>query len=204
VRLVFLVAVSLAIAGFPATAAAQPSCFANPLPKVATVEEGNRERACQILARVLETSASPDSAWIPGQIVNSILNLKQGGFATDTFVLRFRVSDAFSAAFTAGTDELVRFSATSATALTGSWWVPKEYVTDGAGRWLSVEAIKDLLALPQQADLKIVVSSSAIDVGTLGYVGIVAPAFAHPGGGIQFWFPRAPVFSKPAEPFGTF
>lgn len=195
-RAASLATIAIAFCAFPSIANAQPPCFTSPLPKVATVKEGNRDRACQVLSKVLETSASPDTAWIPGQIVNSILQLTEGGFATDTFVLRFRTSQAFSAAFTAGDDELVRLSTTDPVARTGSWWVPKEFVTDGAGRWLSVETIEDLLALPPQADLKVVAYSGAIDVGTFGYVGIAAPAFSHHGGSIQFWFPREPIYTK--------
>ena len=161
---------------------------------------GNADPACQVLAKVLESAGGADIAWLPGQIVNSVLKLTEGGFATDTFVLQFRTSTAFSTAFTAGTDELVRLTTTDAAARTGSWWVPKEFVTDRSGRWLSADVIADLLALPPQSDLREAAYSGAIDPGTMAYVGIVAPAFNHRGGGIQFWFPREPIYTKDVEP----
>jgi hypothetical protein len=191
-----LFAFVLALWALTPAAIAQPSCFASPLPKIATAAVGNPEPACQLLAKVLESAGGADIAWLPGQIVNSVLKLTEGGFATDTFVLQFRTSAAFSTAFASGPDELVRLTTTDASARTGSWWVPKEFVTDAAGRWLSTAAIADVLALPPQSDLKQVAYSGAIDPGTVAYVGIVAPAFNHRGGAIQFWFPREPVYTK--------
>jgi len=194
----------LALCCIPCAAAADPSCFTSPLPNVAPSKAGNPEPACEVLAKVLETAAAPDTSWVPGQIVNAALKLSEGGFATDTFVLQFRVTPAFSAAFTSGGDELVRLSSSDAVARTGSWWVPKEFVTDSAGRWLPASAIEDMLALPQGSKLNIVAYSGAIDTGTFGYVGIAAPAFNHRGGSIQFWFPREPVYTKDtSEPTGT-
>jgi hypothetical protein len=192
-----LIALGFALWVFPSSAmAAQPSCFASPLPKMVTVAVGNPEPACQLLAKVLESAGGADIAWLPGQIVNSVLKLTEGGFATDTFVLQFRTSTAFSTAFSSGTDELVRLTTTDASARTGSWWVPKGFVTDPSGRWLSVDMIADVLALPPGSDLRQVAYSGAIDPGTVAYVGIVAPAFHHRGGAIQFWFPREPVYTK--------
>jgi len=187
------------LCGLPAVTSAAPACFASPKP-VATSNDANAEQPCRVLARVLGTSAPLDIAWIPGQVVNSILKLTEGGFAIDTFVLRFRVTQAFSDAFTSGPEELVRLSATDSVARTGSWWVPKEFVTDASGRWLSLASIEEILALPPQSNLQIVAYSGAIDPGTMGYVGIVAPAFGHKGGGIQFWFPREPVYTKDTSP----
>jgi len=197
-------AFALMLWAFPQIALAQPTCFTSSLPQLAPVKTGNPDRACQVLAKVLESAPGPETAWIPGQIVDSTLKLTQGAFAKDTFVLAFRVTHEFSTTFTTGSDELVRLSSTDAGARTGSWWVPKEFVTDATGRWLSVEAIAELLALPPQADLKIVAYSGAIATGTFGYVGIAAPAFNHQGGGIQFWFPTEPVYTKAvAPPIGT-
>jgi hypothetical protein len=193
-RTAFVIAALLALSG-PLAMAAEPACFTSPSP-LATAAAGNTDPACAVLAKVLATTAAPETAWVPGQTINTILKLTEGGFATDTFVLQFHVTTDFSTAFTTGGDELVRLSSSDASARTGSWWVPKEFVTDTAGRWLPVATIEDVLALPPQSDLKIVAYSGAIDAGTLGYVGIVAPAFNHRGGGIQFWFPREPVFTK--------
>jgi hypothetical protein len=83
----------------------------------------------------------------------------------------------------------VRLTTTDAAARTGSWWVPKELVTDSSGRWLPTDTIADLLALPPQSDLR-----------QVAYVGIVAPALGHRGGSIQFWFPREPIFTKDVAP----
>jgi hypothetical protein len=58
----------------------------------------------------------------------------------------------------------------------------------------------NLLALPPQSDLREVAYSGAIDSGTVAYVGIVAPAFNHRGGAIQFWFPREPIYTKDVAP----
>jgi hypothetical protein len=199
-RKLVLCALGFALWSAPLAASAAPACFASPLPKLATVATGNADPACQVLAKILESAGGADIAWLPGQIVNSVLKLTEGGFATDTFVLQFRTSAAFSAAFTAGTDELVRLTTTDAAARTGSWWVPKEFVTDSSGRWLSTDTIADLLALPPQSDLRQVAYSGAIDSGTVAYVGIVAPAFGHRGGSIQFWFPREPIYTKDVAP----
>jgi hypothetical protein len=199
-----VLAFTLLLAAWPSAARAQPSCFTSPLPNVAPVKSGNPEPACQVLAKILETAGAADTAWLPGQIANAALKLTEGGFAKDTFVVEFRVTPDFSAAFTSGADELVRLSSTDASARTGSWWVPKEFVTDATGRWLSVAAIAELLALPPQANLQIVAYSGAIVTGTLGYAGIAAPAFNHRGGGVQFWFPSEPVYTKDvSNPTGT-
>ena len=114
------------------------------------------------------TVGAADIEWLPGQIVNARLNLKEGGFATDTFVLEFRATPAFSTAFTNGRDELVRLSSSDPAARTGSWWVPKELVTDDAGRFLAAETIKEVLALPEDANLKIAAYSGNIASGTRG------------------------------------
>jgi hypothetical protein len=74
--------------------------------------------------------------------------------------------------------------------------VPKEFVTDASGRWLPLEAISDVLAPPPGSDLRQVAYSGAIDPGTVAYVGIVAPAFQHRGGAIQFSLPREPIYTK--------
>jgi hypothetical protein len=204
-RAALLLAVALVASSLPAAAAGgPPACFASPLPKLVTVKTGNPDRECQVLEKVLESSATPDMAWVPGAIVNAVLKLTEGGFATDTYVLQFHVTAGFTAVFTVGRDQLVRLSSSDAAARTGAWWVPKDYVTDTAGNWLSSDTIAETLALPQGSQLKVVAYAGAIDPGTLGYVGIVAPAFNHKGGGIQFWFPRAPVFTKDtSEPVGT-
>jgi hypothetical protein len=199
-----LALVILALCCMPSVATAAPTCFTTPLPNVAPSKTGNADPACEVLAKVLETAGGPDTSWVPGQIVNAALKLSEGGFGTDTFVLQFHVTPAFSATFTVGGDELVRLSSSDAVARTGSWWVPKEFVTDSTGRWLPASRIAELLALPQGSVLNIVAYSGAIDVGTFGYVGIAAPAFNHRGGSIQFWFPREPVYTKDtSEPAGT-
>lgn len=191
-----ILAFALVLAAWPAAALAQPSCFTSALPDVAPVKTGNADPACQVLATILETAGTADVAWVPGQIANAALGLTEGGFAKDTYVIRFHVTPEFSTAFTTGGIELVRLSAIEGTARAGSWWVPKEFVTDAGGRWLSLDTIADLLALPPQSILKVVAYSGSIVPGTLGYAGIAAPAFGHRGGGFQFWFPSAPVYSK--------
>lgn len=206
VRAALLLAVGLVASSLvPATAAGgPPACFASPLPKLVTAKTGNPDRECQLLEKVLESAGTPEIEWVPGAIVNAVLKLTEGGFATDTYVLRFRVTPGFAEEFTAGTDQLVRLSSSDSAARTGAWWVPKEFVTDAAGNWLSNDTIAEVLALPPNSQLKIVAYAGAIDSGTLGYVGIVAPAFKHKGGGIQFWFPREPIFTKDtSEPIGT-
>lgn len=184
----------------PAQPAAPPACFAAALPALRPVEEGNPNPACQTLALVLKTAAAPDIRWLPGQLVNAILDLTEGGFATNTFVLEFHVTPAFSQAFITGDDELVRFADSSLSARVGTWWVPKRFVTDAAGRFKSSEEIKDVLALPAESNPTLVAYSTKIVVGTFGYVGIAAPAFNRPGGSIQFWFPAEPIYTKDTVP----
>ena len=199
-RKLALCALGFALWSMPLAANAAPACFASPLPKLATVATGNPDPACQVLAKVLESAGGADIAWLPGQIVNSVLKLTEGGFA-----MNVRAPIPYQRRLQHGVHgrnrrTLALYRRPTAAARTGSWWVPKEFVTDSSGRWLPTDTIADLLALPPQSDLRQVAYSGAVDSGTVAYVGIVAPAFGHRGGAIQFWFPREPIYTKDVAP----
>ena len=95
-----------------------------------------------------------------------------------------------------GQDELVRFAAEETRACAGSWWTTLQSVTSTNGQFVNAADLEARLALPQSSIPRVVAYSSGVAVGTLGYFGIVAPAFGRSGGAVQFWFPSAPVFTK--------
>lgn len=176
----------------PTAAQAAPSCFNAPPLLAASPAAATGEPICDALAMVLATTPPKDIAWIPGAGVNAALGLSAGGFPADTYVLQFRVSDAFNKAFT-GRDELVRLASDEGRARGGSWWTLLAIVTNADGGLLTVDRIENALALPAQSIPKVVAYSAFVQPGTLGYVGLIAPAFGRDGGALQFWFPSEPV-----------
>jgi len=174
-----------------------PGCFANP-PTIAadgTYSISQGSGACDELGKILQATNQKDVAWIPGAGLNAILGLGEGGFASNSYALQFRVSPRFDELF-AGQDELVRFAPDETRACGGSWWTTLQSVTAGNGRFVSASDLEARLALPQSSVPRVVAYSSGVALGTVGYFGIVAPAFGRGGGAVQFWFPSEPVFTK--------
>lgn len=180
-----------------AKSAGVPSCFANP-PSIAadgSYSVSQASGACGELGKILQATTQKDVAWIPGAGLNAILGLSEGGFAPNSYALQFRVSQRFDELF-AGQDELVRFAADETRACGGSWWTTLQSVTSANGRFVNATDLEARLALPQSSVPSVVAYSNGVAVGTLGYFGIVAPAFGRSGGAVQFWFPSEPVFTK--------
>ncbi len=178
-----------------------PSCFTNP-PSIAadgSYSVSQPSEACGELGKILQATTQKDVAWIPGAGLNAILGLSEGGFASNSYALQFRVSQRFDELF-AGQDELVRFAADETRACAGSWWTTLQSVTSTNGQFVNAADLEARLALPQSSIPRVVAYSSGVAVGTLGYFGIVAPAFGRSGGAVQFWFPSAPVFTKEFRP----
>ena len=201
-RILTVVVLNLLTICPPAAAQDLPTCLAAPPALNAGATSFVQDPICQALFKVLAATAPRDIAWIPGAGVNALLGLNEGGFAEGAYVLQFRVSTAFNRAFD-GADELVRFAIDEGRARGGSWWTPLEFVTDGNGRLLHPDQIENVLALPTASAPTVIAYSTAVQVGTSGYVGLVAPAFGHSGGALQFWFPSEPVFTTRVTPLAA-
>lgn len=185
----------------PADGQNAPDCFATP-PKITASGYSSTVQtpaACEELAKILMATDQKDIAWIPGAGLNEILSLTEGGFTSDAYVLRFRVSQRFNQLF-AGPYELVRFGNDEARARSGSWWTTLESVTTSNGNLVTSGNIETRLALPQSSVPRVVAYASGVEVGTVGYFGIVAPAFGRSGGAVQFWFPSEPVYTETVKP----
>jgi hypothetical protein len=201
----FLTALTLLVSTFSvaASAAPVPECFTAP-PQASDVVSSRpsvslpaspEPTACVVLRKLLASTSHRDIAWIPGDGVNEILGLSEGGFPAGSYVVQFRVSKAFNAAFV-GRDELVRFASGEGAARGGSWWTLLECVTDSNGRLDDSRQISSILALPPQSEPHVIAFSSGVAEGTMGYFGVISPAFGRDGGGMQFWFPSEPVFTS--------
>jgi hypothetical protein len=179
-----------------------PSCFTAP-PRL--MIDGSfilprTSDACDELDKILVATDQKDVAWIPGAGLNAILGLDSGGFAAGSYALQFRVSQRFNQSFV-GQDELVRFAKDEARARGGSWWTTLEAVSSKGGQLVNSADLATRLALPQSSMPQVVAYSSGVAIGTLGYFGVVAPAFGRSGGAVQFWFPSEPVFTEKTQPF---
>lgn len=181
-----------------------PSCFATPpTPTVdGSFTLSATTEACTELNALLAATDLKDIAWIPGAGLNVIVGSREGGFAANSYALQFRVSDRFNQVFT-GKDELVRFGGEEAGARMGSWWTTLESVESNNGSIVGVSEIEDRLALPLVSVPHVVAYARYVKVGTVGYFGIVAPAFGHIGGAVQFWFPPEPVVTGKTQPLQT-
>jgi hypothetical protein len=118
------------------------------------------------------------------------LNAELGGvlypaFVPGTEVVRFTVTPEFNDTFER-TNHLVRVSDSRSGALYGSWWTTSAQVHDASG-WLDGARIRAILALTYTPSCLAI--STEVRRGVRGYMGVVAPAFDEPGGGVEFWFP---------------
>lgn len=116
-------------------------------------------------------------------------------FVPGTEVVAFVTTDKFSGSFT-GPTGLVRVSTKSISARSGSWWTTLDTVSEG-GRLLDADAIQRKLALPDSPAC--IAYADAVRTGVRAYMGVVAPAFAQNGGGVEFWFPPSAVIAKRTE-----
>jgi hypothetical protein len=106
-------------------------------------------------------------------------------FLPGTEVVRFVVTEPFSKVFT-GSMRLVRVSGKSISARGGSWWTTLSTVLDN-GKMMNAEQIRARLALTDTPAC--IAYADAVRPGVRAYMGVTAPAFDEPGGGVEFWFP---------------
>jgi hypothetical protein len=106
-------------------------------------------------------------------------------FLPGTEVVRFVVTEPFSKVFT-GSMRLVRVSGKSISARGGSWWTTLSTVTD-SGKLMTGDQIRARLALTDTPAC--IAFADSVKPGVRGYMGVTAPAFDEPGGGVEFWFP---------------
>jgi hypothetical protein len=182
-----------------------PACFATP-PMLAAngsfVLPNSPLAPCEELDELLLATSPKETAWISGAGVNAIIGIDQGGFAPNSYAVEFRVTPQFNTVFAGPVrDELVRFAGNEAAAEHGAWWTTLESVTSDTGGLVDASTVEDSLALPPGAIPHVIAYSSRVVIGTIGYFGIVSPAFTHSGGAVQFWFPpgqslpKGPVYS---------
>jgi hypothetical protein len=192
---VIVAALTLTLPASPARADVPP-CFINPPDVQLAVARtpGTNPIACTLLSKLLQASDQTQLAWIPGAMLNKTLGLTVDAFPDSAYAVRFVVTPQFNAAF-AGPDTLVRFASNTFAAQVGSWWTVLETVSDPSGV-VNGATIAAQLALPAASKPSFEATSSEVRVGTVGYFGVVAPAFGQPGGGVQFWFPGEPVYSS--------
>jgi hypothetical protein len=177
-------------------------CIAGAL--AATLAAGGRALAQTTSPAAAQTAApgassAPGWAWpaIPGCLADP--EIKTSGeldgvlypaFLPGTEVVRF-FTDRFEREFHGATG-LVRVSTAAVTARSGSWWTSLATVSDGT-RLIGAEAIRAKLALTGTPSC--IAYASFVRNGVRGYMGVVAPAFDEPGGGLEFWFPPGAVLA---------
>lgn len=113
-------------------------------------------------------------------------------FVPGTEVVRFTVTPDFNDTFER-TNRLVRVSDSRSGALYGSWWTTSSQVHAGDAL-LDGAHIRAILALTYTPSC--LATSTEVRRGVRGYMGIVAPAFDEPGGGVEFWFPPDAVVAS--------
>jgi hypothetical protein len=194
------VAVAVLFAAVPARADVPPCFVQPPQPAVLVISPTPPPplpTACVLLDKLIAASDVTQLAWIPGRMLNTTLGVTTDAFPTAAYAIRFVVTPQFNTAF-AGPDTLVRFANDDFSARVGSWWTVRETVADANGKLRDAAAIASVLALPPASIPKMEATAMSVRPGTVGYFGLVAPAFGQPGGGVQFWFPGEPVYSKAA------
>jgi hypothetical protein len=172
-----------------------PACFATP-PSLASDGSFVLSQAfgpCDELDEILASTNPQDIAWISGTGLNGIIGLNQGGFASDSYAVEFRVSPQFNSVFSTGQNELVRFGNDAPSAQRGRWWTTLETVQSSNGSLVGLTDLEERLALPPASVPHAIAYGSGVAAGAVGYFGIVASAFGHAGGAVQFWFPTGPV-----------
>jgi hypothetical protein len=107
-------------------------------------------------------------------------------------VVSFVVTEKFMEKFR-GERGLVRVSGSAIAARSGSWWTTLETVSEG-GHLMDAEAIQKRLALIDAPAC--IAYAEMVRSGVRAYMGVIAPAFNMPGGGIEFWFPPNAVDAK--------
>ncbi len=113
-------------------------------------------------------------------------------FLPGTEVVTFLTEDKFNQSFHGATG-LVRVSGKAVSARNGSWWTTLSTVTNN-GKLLDAASIRQKLALPNEPSC--LAYADNVRSGIIAYMGVVAPAFDQPGGGVEFWLPPGAVVAK--------
>ncbi len=171
-----------------------PGCLADP----GTTTKGDTRYdapICPIYERLLASQVSHLELKSARRLNAEMDGVLYPAFLPGTEAVSFMVTSGFNKSFR-GNHRLVRVSGSSIGARSGSWWTTLDAVSPG-GRLLDGEGIRARLAL--LATPVCVAYADKVRVGVRGYMGAVAPAFAQPGGGIQFWFPPGAVVATKVE-----
>jgi hypothetical protein len=113
-------------------------------------------------------------------------------FVPGTEVVTFLVTEKFMEKFR-GERGLVRVSGMAITARSGSWWTTLKTVSE-RGHLMDADAIRAKLALLDTPSC--IAYADLVRTGVRAYMGVIAPAFEQPGGGIEFWFPPNAVVAE--------
>jgi hypothetical protein len=164
-----------------------PGCLADPEIKTAGATDYSSP-LCAVYAQLLAGGATEIELESARRLNGEMDGVLYPAFLPGTEVVRF-FTDGFERAFH-GSSGLVRVSTSAVSARSGSWWTSLAAVSDGT-RLLSADAIRAKLALTGTPSC--IAYASLVRDGVRGYMGVVAPAFDEPGGGLEFWFPPGAV-----------
>jgi len=164
-----------------------PGCLADPEIKTSGTTDYNSP-LCAVYERLLEGGATEIELESARRLNGELDGVLYPAFLPGTEVVHF-VTDRFEREFHGATG-LVRVSTAAVSARSGSWWTSLSTVSDGT-RLIGAEAIRAKLALTGTPSC--IAYASLVRNGVRGYMGVVAPAFDEPGGGLEFWFPPGAV-----------
>ncbi|MGP6157653.1 MAG: hypothetical protein ACLPYS_09160 [Vulcanimicrobiaceae bacterium] len=164
-----------------------PGCLADPDIKTGgTTDYGSL--LCAVYQQLFEGGATEIELESARRLNGELGGVLYPAFLPGTEVVHF-VTQRFDRTFHGATG-LVRVSTRAVTAQSGSWWTTLATVSDGS-RLMNGDAIRAKLALTD-TPLCMAYAASVHD-GVRAYMGVVAPAFDEPGGGLEFWFPSGAV-----------
>ncbi len=166
-----------------------PGCLADPEIKTSGTIDYNSP-LCVLYEQLLEGGATEIELESARRLNGELDGVLYPAFLPGTEVVRF-FTDRFEREFHGATG-LVRVSTAAVTARSGSWWTSLATVSDGT-RLIGAEAIRAKLALTGTPSC--IAYASFVRNGVRGYMGVVAPAFDEPGGGLEFWFPPGAVLA---------
>jgi hypothetical protein len=164
-----------------------PGCLADPEIKTSGTTDYHSP-LCVVYEQLLEGGATEIELESARRLNGELDGVLYPAFLPGTEVVRF-VTDRFDREFH-GPTGLVRVSTQAVSARSGSWWTSLATVSDGT-RLIGAEAIRAKLALTGTPSC--LAYASLVRNGVRGYMGVVAPAFDEPGGGLEFWFPPGAV-----------
>lgn len=149
--------------------------------------------ACDVYIELLSSGATDIELSSAARVSSEVNGVLYPAFLPGTEVVRFIVTDRFSRAF-GKSSQLVRVSTNPDAARFGSWWTTLRQVEDDRQRLKPADELRSELALTYSPSC--IAYAAAIHAGVRGYMGVVAPAFDEPGGGVEFWFPPDAVVAE--------